>query len=549
MARSERNAGGVELYEAGRSGIQRSVLVLCLRALALAGATILVGRIIDLAIAGRSFGWATFSLGALLATAAALGWAWPRLADDTRWRVENDVRLKVVGAVIDRPFVAHRAGEVTNRASEGAAAVGSLAGVFLPQLIGGIVIPILICVVVAFVDVFAALILLVTVPAVPLLLRMLEKRFASVTARYWATADQLSARFFDGIHGMKTLKALDASGEYATRLEAESERLRGETMALLRVNQLALLAVDSLFTLGTVVAASGAAMWRLQEGAISPGEAVTLVLLGIALIEPMSQIGRFFYVGAIGRASAKNIRSSLSEPGIDFVPRTGDRGRVRLEDVSFSYEEGRRVLENVDLAVEPGEVVALVGPSGAGKSTLAALISGLASPDTGLVEVQGRVAVVSQQPFLFHGSLRENLLLAAPHADDEQLWAALEAADLTGVVAGTEHGLDLPVGERGLQLSGGEAQRLTIARMLLTGAPIVVLDEPTSNVDIETEARVRAAIERLTVDKTVIVIAHRRSTIAGVDRLVAMDEGRIVADTDPASDEGAALIQAMAVSS
>jgi ABC-type multidrug transport system fused ATPase/permease subunit len=207
------------------------------------------------------------------------------------------------------------------------------------------------------------------------------------------------------------------------------------------------------------------------------------------------------------------------------------------------------VLEDVDLAVEPGEVVALVGPSGAGKSTLAALISGLVSPDTGLVEVEGRVAVVSQQPFLFHGSLRENLLLAAPDADDEHLWAALEAADLTGVVAGNEHGLDLQVGERGLQLSGGEAQRLTIARMLLTGAPIVVLDEPTSNVDIETEAKVRAAIERLTVDKTVIVIAHRRSTIAGVDRIVAMEDGRIVADTDPASDEGTALIQAMTVSS
>jgi ATP-binding cassette, subfamily C, bacterial CydD len=548
MARSERNGGGIGLYEAGRSGIRRSVLVLCLRALALAGAAVILGRIVDLAVTGRSFGWELFSLGALLAAAATLGWAWPRLADDTRWRVESDVRLKVIGSVIDRPFACHRAGEVTNRASEGAAAVGSLAGVFLPQLIGGIVIPVLICVVVAFIDVFAALILLVTVPAVPLVLRMLEKRFANVTTRYWATADRLTARFFDGIQGMKTLKALDSSGEYGTRLEEESEQLRGETMALLRVNQLALLAVDSLFTLGTVVAASGAAMWRLQEGAVSLGEAVTLVLLGVALIEPMSQIGRFFYVGAIGRASAKDIRSSLSEPGIDFVPRTGDRGRVRLEDVSFSYEEGRRVLDGIDLTVEPGEVVALVGPSGAGKSTLAAVISGLAQPETGLVEVEGRVAVVSQQPFLFHGSLRENLLLAAPDADEEELWAALDAADLTGAVVDREHGLDLPVGERGLQLSGGEAQRLTIARMLLTGAPIVVLDEPTSNVDIETEARIRAAIERLTVDKTVIVIAHRRSTIAGADRIVAMADGRIVADTDPASDEGAALIQSMAVS-
>lgn len=549
MARRKSSGDGIRLYGAGRSGIRRSVFVLCLRALALAGSAVVVGRVVDLVSDGRSVGPALFALGGLLATAAALGWVWPLLADDTRSKVESDVRLRIVGSVLDRPSKPYRAGEVTNRATEGAGAVGSLAGTFLPQLIGGVVIPLLICLVVAMIDLLAALILLVTVPAVPLLLRLMEKRFASVTARYWATADQLTARFFDGIQGMKTLKALDASGEYGDRLEEESERLRGETMALLRVNQLALLAVDSLFTLGTVVAASGAAMWRLQQGAISIGEAVALVLLGVALIEPMSQIGRFFYVGAIGRASAKDIKAFLAEPGASFVPRSGGAGRITIEDVTFSYEGVDPALDGVDLTVEPGEVIGLVGPSGAGKSTLAGLISGLAQPDSGRISVEGRVAVVSQQPFVFHGTLRDNLLLADPEATDDALWRVLDAADLAAIVSDREHGLDLPVGERGLQLSGGEAQRLTIARMLLAGAPIVILDEPTSNVDIDTEARVRAALDRLTAGKTVIVIAHRRSTLAGVDRIVAMTEGRIVADTDPAGEEGTAILQSMAVPS
>ncbi len=523
--------------------------MLSLRGLALAGAAVVLGRVVDLVVEGRPVGFTSLVLVGLLGTAATLGWVWPLLADDTRSKVESDVTLRIVGTVIDRPTGPYRAGEVTNRAIEGSGAVGSLAGAFLPQLIAGVLIPLLICLVVAMIDLLAALILLVTVPAVPLLLRLLEKRFASVTARYWATADQLTARFFDGIQGMKTLKALDAAGDYGDRLEEESERLRGETMALLRVNQLALLAVDSLFTLGTVVAASGAAMWRLQQGAISIGEAVALVLLGVALIEPMSQIGRFFYVGAIGRASAKDIKAFLSEPGTRFVPRSGDEGRITIEDVTFSYDEERPALDGVSLAVEPGEVIGLVGPSGAGKSTLAGLISGLAQPDSGRVSVDGRVALVAQQPFLFHGTLRDNLALADPKATDDALWGALEAADLAAIVSDREHGLDLPVGERGLELSGGEAQRLTIARMVLTGAPIVVLDEPTSNVDIDTEARVRAALDRLTADKTVIVIAHRRSTLTGVDRIVAMREGRIVADTDPAGEEGAAILQSMAVRS
>ena len=550
-AMSERNGAGdgARLYRAGRRGIRMSVVVLAARALAIAGAAVVVGSLIDWVAVGGPVTGDVLWLSLLLAVAAVLGWTWPRLADATRSSVEGDLRSRLLTAVIASPTTPYRTGEMTNRATEGAAAVGSLAGTFLPQLMGGVLIPLLICGVVALIDLPAALVLLVSVPAVPALLRMLEKRFSVVTARYWATADQLTARFYDGIQGMKTLRSLGVAGDYAARLEDESERLRGETMSLLRVNQLALLAVDTLFTMGTVVAAAGAAIWRIEQGAISIGEAVALILLGVALIEPMSQIGRFFYVGAIGRAAAKDIESALAASGAQFVPRSGDMGRVSIRDVSFSYGEGNTALESISLTIGPGEVVGLVGPSGAGKSTLAGLISGLLEPDSGSVDVEGRVAVVSQQPFLFHGTLRENLLLADPDADDDTLMATLEGADLTVLVNDRPEGLDLEVGERGLRLSGGEAQRLTIARMLLTGAPIVVLDEPTSNVDIETEARIRGALDRLTAGRTVVIIAHRRSTLAGVDRVLVMDGGRIAADVDPSGEAGIAVLESMAVSS
>ncbi len=519
----------VRLYAAGSGAIRRSVVVLGARALLLAGAAVVLGWIVDGAAGGSPVSPGLWLLGICLAGAAVLGWLWPLLANQTRAVVESDLKRKILDRVIASPAAGFRSGEVANRATEGVSAVGSLAGRFLPQLIAGIVVPLMICGVVAAFDVPSALILLVTVPAVPLLLRGMESRFASVTRRYNQTADRLTAQFFDGVQGMKTLRALDVSSEYGRRLEVESEELRRQTMALLRVNQLALFIVDSLFTLGTVVAAGATAIWRLESGAITVGDAVAIVLLGAALIEPISQIGRFFYVGAIGRASAKEIRGFLDDSGgvARFAPRFGDEGWVRLQDVSFSYEEGRKVLNSASFHIAPGEVVGLVGPSGSGKSTIAGLVTGLLEPDNGAVSVGGRVAMVSQQPFLFHGTLRENLMLADPSASDEQMWAALDAADLARVAGEREGGLDLEVGERGLQLSGGEAQRLTIARLILADAPIVVLDEPTSNVDIETETRVRGALERLMTGRTVIIIAHRRSTLADVDRVITVNQGTI----------------------
>jgi ATP-binding cassette subfamily C protein CydD len=517
------------LYVAGKKGIQRAVLVLVARALLTAVTAVLLGRLIDLAVAGRPVSTTTWWLTAFLVCAAGLGWAWPLLADHIRSAVESDLRNRLLDRIVAHPRSTTRTGEVTNRATEGVAAVGALAGRFIPQLIGGVAIPLLICGVVATIDLPSALILLVTAPAVPLLLRGMEKRFTSVTERYNATADRLTAQFLDGVQGMRTLRTLDASTDYGRNLQAESSQLRHETMALLRVNQLALLIVDSLFTLGTVVAAGAAASWRLQSDAISVGEAVAIILLGVALIEPISQIGRFFYVGAIGRAAARDIEGALesSRSKDPFQIRTGGDGWVEFDDISFGYQSGRPVLRSASFRVESGETVGLVGPSGAGKSTIVGLVSGLLRPDQGEVQVGGRVAVVSQRPFLFHGSLRENLLLADPGASEDQLWAALEAVELAGLVRGRPGGLDLEVGERGLQLSGGEAQRLTIARLILADAPIVVLDEPTSNIDIETESRVRRALDRLMVGKTVLVIAHRKSTLAGVDRVLAVAEGRV----------------------
>lgn len=206
-----------------------------------------------------------------------------------------------------------------------------------------------------------------------------------------------------------------------------------------------------------------------------------------------------------------------------------------FDGVTFTYPEGTTAVRDLSFSIRPGERVALVGVSGAGKTTIAHLVLGLLQPQVGEVTVGSRATLVPQRPFLFHGTVASNLRFAKSDATDDELWSALEASQLADLIASRRDGLDTPVGERGLDLSGGEVQRLAVARALLVDASVVVLDEPTSNVDLESEARMRRAIETLTAGRTLIVIAHRRSTITGVDRVLVFDDGRldrIVAGSD-----------------
>ena len=526
------------LFAAGSKGLRLSVATGWVRALLGAAAVLALGRIIDAVAGGDSPTSLLVWLGGLLLARSLLAAIPPLAAADTSLRVEDDLRRRILDAVLSLgPRPGKRTGNLVSKVTEGVEAVGALAGTFLPQLIAGISIPILLAVVVATVDPLTALVLLLVLPAIPLLLRLMERRFAAVSARYRETADELAARFLDGLQGLRTLEALDQAEAYGDAIAADAERLRAETMGLLRVNQLALLAVDTLFTLGTVVIAAAMAGLRLTAGAITTGEAVAIVLIGVMLIEPLTQIGRFFYVGAIGRAAAAQVKEllGLARSDRESAPTQGGTaaGMVELDDVTYTYPDGTRAVEGISLRVSPGERVALVGSSGAGKTTLGHLVLGLLRPQSGEVRVGGRAVLVPQRPFLFHGTVADNLRLARPDASDDELWAALDAADLAEAVAARPERLDAAVGERGLSLSGGEAQRLAIARALLVDAPVVVLDEPTSNIDLESEARVRAALHRLTEGRTVLIIAHRRSTLAGVDRVLVMEGGRLVSEVGP----------------
>lgn len=485
---------------------------------------------------------------ALLAGVAA--WAVPTLGAREQAREERTLRSGVVGHVLALGVAERtreRAGRIVSTATDGVERAAAYRGTFVGPMIASMTVPLVVLLVVALtIDPVAALWLLAGVPAIPLAVGGFQAAFRSVSQRYRASSRLLSARFLDAFQGLTTLRLLGAGERMGATLADAAEDVRKHVMRMLAGNQVVLLVVDSVFSLAMITGAAALAMNRLADGAITAGQALALVLLSTLLLEPLDRIGQFFYIGMGGMASVREIRRLHAEqPDVVDAPGVVDPGPlteagVSFEGIGFAYTEGVPVLQDVTFEVAPGEKVALVGPSGSGKTTAGSLLQTALRPDSGRVSLGGHdltevpvawvrehVAVVAQHTFLFTGTLRDNLLVAAPGASDADCWQALADADLAEVVRALPAGLDTPVGERGLSLSGGQAQRLAIARAFLKDAPVLVLDEPTSMVDLASERAILEALDRLGAGRTVLMISHRPATIAGADRVLTLTDGTI----------------------
>jgi thiol reductant ABC exporter CydD subunit len=357
---------------------------------------------------------------------------------------------------------------------------------------------------------------------------------------------RLGSHFVEVVRGLETLRAHDRDRAQAATLAAAGEAYRRETMATLRVAFLSALVLELFAMLGTALVAATVGI-QLAQGHLHLQTGLAVLILAPDLYQPIRQLGAQFHAGADGLAAAGQILAVLDEPAAVRTP-TRPRpapdpaaGAVVLDGVTVSYPgRGRPVLDGVSLRLEPGEQVALIGPSGEGKSTLASLILRLIEPASGSVSCEGidlaevdpaawrrRLAWVPQRPTIFSGTLEENISLGAPEASAAAVRAAISAAELDLVVESLPDGVATRIGDGGRRLSAGEAQRVAIARAFVRDAALLVLDEPTAHLDADNARLVIAAIKRLAVGRTTLLVAHHPGLTAGADRVVELGHGRL----------------------
>ncbi|GAA2518807.1 ABC transporter ATP-binding protein/permease [Rarobacter incanus] len=549
--------------------ILRSVSLSWIGTVALAFTYLAVGKGVDEIRIGAAIHGGTLTVLIVCPViAGAAAWAgmapWPRHVTETEKSVRARMMRAVLGAVGQRQDDQWSGGTVST-ATDGVERYAAYRETFVGPMIAAITGPILAALIIGWrIDWRSGLILLAAIALIPILIGGFQSAFRRVSTQYRGASRRLAARYLDAIQGLSVLRALGAGKQTGRRLAAEAENVRRKVMALLAGNQLVLLVTDAAFSLGMITVAGLLAVDGAASRRFSPGEAVALVLVSTLLLEPLDRIGQFFYVGMGGMAAQREIKKFIADespaPAATRAragarthargasPQGGTQAAIVVRDVHFGYEPGAEILAGANVTVATGEHVAVMGPSGCGKSTLLALVQGLLTPQAGTVCVAGvdvrdayprwaqdHIAVVEQKTYLFTGTLAYNLRMAAPDATDEQLWQALAAANLTEVES-WPRGLETPCGERGLSLSGGQAQRLAIARAVLRDAPILLLDEPTSQVDVASEELIVDSLQRLARGRAVLSVTHRTRTARAADRVVELHGGKI---TDLADLRGA----------
>lgn len=452
------------------------------------------------------------------------------------------------------PPAADEGERVITLATDNVERVSEYRQVFLPDILAALATPVLVCLVILVgLDWFTGLVVLLACPLIPTLIGGFVKLFRKRSSDSRRERARLTARYLDALSNLVLIRMLGAGQRVEDDLRRRGETNRGTIMKLLAGNQIVIVVVDGLFSLLFIAMAAGLATTRWQGGDISATSAITIVLLSV-LLEPLHQVAAFFYIGMGGIASQKALRkwfdaapsalmtsdsaSSTPTPQRSAHVPVPEDGTIWLRNVSVGYGE-TEVLHGVSLDITHGGRTAIIGRSGAGKSTLLSVLSGTLPPKSGEVYVSGLDALtaapgairsisasVNQRTWLFAGTVADNLAIPNPNATREQMWDALRRAGVADEVEAMPKGLDSDVGEQGRLMSGGQAQRISLARAFLSGRNILLLDEPTSHVDVDSERRIIDAISQISDNTTVVMVTHRRRLLR-----LAHDVQRVSAGT------------------
>ena len=439
--------------------------------------------------------------------------------------------------------------EIAAVAVQGIEPLEAYFGRFLPQIVLALIVPVAILCWIVPIDATSALVMVLTLPLVPLFMVLIGRYTAQKTRARAKALTVLATRFLDVVRGLPTLRAYNRGEAQATSIAETSEQYRQATMGTLRVAFLSGAVLELAATLGIALVAVTVGV-RLVDGGIGYEAALVVLLLAPELYLPLRTLGAQYHASADGVAVAERLleltEPELAETHERATPRVPDGSVVRLEGVSYAYPaRDGLVLDGVDLELHRGETVALVGPSGSGKSTIASIVLGLADPTDGRVLVGGTeraaddlaawrrsVAWVPQRATIFSGTVADNIRLGDAHADDAAVRAAARLAGADAFVDALPDGYETRVGDGGRPLSAGEAQRIALARAFARDAELVVLDEPTANLDPANAEAIGGVLQQLSVGRTVLVIAHRPELAQRADRIVRLANGRVVDERD-----------------
>ena len=429
--------------------------------------------------------------------------------------------------------------EIVQVAVEGVDQLETYFGAYLPQFFYAMLAPLTLFLVLLRVNIPSAVVLFVCVPLIPAAIAAVQTWAKKLLSKYWGQYTALGDTFLENLQGLTTLKIYQADAFKNKEMNEESEKFRKITMKVLTMQ------LNSI-TIMDIIAYGGAALGvffsvtQYQKGGVDLAGALLVILLSADFFIPMRQLGSFFHIAMNGMAASEKIFRFLELPEAPKkaakFPRNAE---IVCENLRFSYEAGREILKGMDLRIPRGRFVAIAGESGCGKSTVASILMGRNRGYKGTIRIgdielsdiaesslMQNITYISHNSYLFKGTIRENLLMGNPNATEDEMWAVLEQTNLAAFLR-NEEGLDTKLAEKASNLSGGQCQRLALARALLHDSPVYIFDEATSNIDVESENDIMEQILLLAKKKSVLLISHRLANITKADMIYAMEQGEV----------------------
>lgn len=414
---------------------------------------------------------------------------------------------------------------------------------YIPQLIYSVLAPLTLFIALAFISLKSALVFIVCLPLIPISIILIMKIAKKILKDYWGKYSDLGNTFLENLQGLTTLKVFDVDEERHKLMNEEAEGFRKITMKVLSM-QLNSINVMDLIAFGGAALGSIVALIQFKNGTVGLAGMIIILLVSAEFFIPLRLLGSYFHIAMNGMAAADKIFKILEADELkedDENKDINNISEINIENVDFSYDNKRKVLNNISMNIKKGEYVAIVGESGSGKSTIASLLLNSYKVNSGKIKLNGidinkigfnklydKISIISTNSYVFNGTLKDNLIMANQDATLGEINYALEKANLLDFVNSKKEGLNFEVGENGSRLSGGQKQRLALARTILGDREVIIFDEATSNIDVESENMIWKSIEEISKEKTVIVISHRLANVKNADKIYLLERGKLV---------------------